>query len=217
MWDILYIVKLRRNRFRYTKTINNFSAHIICEEYFSYHVWNNNSHAKSICLSLNECTTGPSQKKTPNISVYDEISKIAHFGSQNSKHFFGEHTFPTRFFRSVLTPRTISNLWTRNNKNVFSQNPIFYILFFLLPFLNSTQFEFGRLQNEFKCCTPLIMVSLASSTLTVPILILKWGQNMTKEWQNLHISKYLHFHPLFLAIFLHFFSITCCTWIFYRS
>ena len=35
-----------------------------------------------------------------------------------------------------------------------------------------------------------------------------------KEIQDLHIPKYSHFHPSILAWFLHFFSITCCKWIF---
>ena len=87
---------------------------------------------------------------------------------------------------------------------------------FFTRFSNSTQSEFGRYKNEFEHCTPLIMVSLAlaSSTLTVPILIPKWGQNTSKERQDLHIPKYLHFHPSFLALFLHFFRIWCCKWIF---
>ena len=135
-------------------------------------------------------------------------------GSQNSKHFFGEHTFSTRFFRSILTPRTMSNSWTRENKKVFLQNAVFHFLLFFSPFSNSTQSEFGCYIREFMHCTPPIMVSLAYSTLTVPILISKWGQNTTTCRQDLHIPQNSNFHPLFLALFLHFFSITCCKCIF---
>ena len=135
-------------------------------------------------------------------------------GNKKSKKFFGEHTFPTRFFRSVLTPRIMSNSWTRKKKIVIFAKRNFSFLLFFPPFFNSTQSEFGHYKNEFKHCTPSIMVSLASSTPTVPILIPKWGQNTTTWGQELHILQYFHFHPSFLALYLHFFSIMYCTWIF---
>ena len=131
--------------------------------------------------------------------------------------------FRTIFLTSTPSPHDFSDpYWppeqcpTREYakiKKCFLQNAIFHFLLFFSPFLNSTQSEFGRYKDEFKHCTPPVMVSLASSTLSVPILIPKWGQNTTKERQDMHIPKYLHFHPSFLALFLHFFSIACCKWI----
>ena len=61
--------------------------------------------------------------------------------------------------------------------------------------------EFRCYKNEFEHCTPPIMVSLASSTLSVPILVPKWGQNTTKERQDLHIPKYPIFTPHFWRYF----------------
>ena len=60
-------------------------------------------------------------------------------GVEKSKKNFGEHTFPTQFFRSVLTART------------FLQNAIFNFLNFFHFFLNSTQSEFGCYKNEKHC------------------------------------------------------------------
>ena len=123
---------------------------------------------------------------------------------------FGEHTYPIRFFQPALTLRNNPNSWTRLNKKVFfaKRNFSFFALF--CPFLNSTQSEFGGYENEFKHCTPSIVVSLAFPILTVPILIRLWRQNTTKEKRDLHIPKYPYFYPSLFALFLHFFSITCC-------
>ena len=121
--------------------------------------------------------------------IYDEISKIAHLNwwRKVKKKFWLEH-LPHTIFLIRIAPRTIiSNSWTCENKIVL---------------------------NQFKHCRPAIKVSLASSTLTVPILIPKWGQKMTKERQGLLIRKYAHFYHSFLALFLHFFGISRCKWIF---
>ena len=75
-----------------------------------------------------------------------------------------------------------------------------FFTLFSLRFI-STQSDFGANKRAFKHCTPLIMVSLASSPAPGPILIPKWGQKTTNERQNLHIPKYHHFRPSFLAMY----------------
>ena len=77
-----------------------------------------------------------------------------------------------------------------------------------------TQSVFGANKKAFKHCTPPIMVLLASFTAPGSILIRIWRQNMFIWGQELRIPKYSHFYHSFLTLFLHFFSITCCKWIF---
>ena len=131
-------------------------------------------------------------------------------GDENSKNFFSEHNFLMRFFRFILT---LTREHAKMNK-FFSKMQFFILCTFFPQFLNSTQSEFGRYKKEFKHCKPSIIILLASFTLTVPILIRNWGQSTCKEKQDLHIPKYLHFHHPFSALFLNFFSNTCCKWIF---
>ena len=132
-------------------------------------------------------------------------------GDEKSQIFFGEHTFPIRFFPPELCP-------TRENAKIekfffAKRNFSFFALFFCL-FLNSTQPEFWCYKREFMNCKHPIMVSLAFFIPTIPILIRKWGQNTSEGRQDQHIPKFPHFHPSFLALFLHFFSVMCCKWIF---
>ena len=147
---------------------------------------------------------------------YGEISEIAHLNwFPKFKNFFWRAHLPHTVFPIRIDPQNnVQLVNTQKKKKLFLQNAIFHFLLFFSPFLSSTQSEFGRYKREFKRCTPPIMVWLASSTPIVPILIPKWGQNMTMERQNLHIPQYSHLHPSFLALFLHFLSITCCTWTF---
>ena len=79
--------------------------------------------------------------------------------------------------------------------------------FALLPFFHLTQSEFESYKNEFQHCTPLIIVSLASFSPTVPILKPTLSWNTIKYRQDLHIPKYFHLNSLFLALFLHCFSV----------
>ena len=83
--------------------------------------------------------------------------------------FLGEYIFPKRFFQFVLTPEPFPTRKHAKIKKYFLQNAIFHFLLFFPPFFNSTQSGFGCYKNEFKHCTPPIMVWLASSTPTVSI------------------------------------------------
>ena len=136
------------------------------------------------------------------LNIYEEIRKKYDLLWFQKKRFlyWGAHSqnqlysiFDTFFieeknFASIL--KNIYFFW-----RVFSFfNP------FSLRFI-SKQFDFGANKRAFKHCTLPIMVSLASSTPIVPILILKWGQKTTKERQDLHIPKYHHLHRSFLALF----------------
>ena len=110
-----------------------------------------------------------------NLRPYKEISKIAHLNWwRNFKIIFGKHTFPTRFFWSVLTSRTMPNSWTRKNKIVFFFEIFSFFASFYTFFFSSTQSQFGCYKRELKHCTPPIMVSLSTSTPTVTILIREW-------------------------------------------
>ena len=143
--------KKTRHRYtsRYTKNYEVFSTHmILCKILFlelflscvyKRLVYNENSwcyNSLSVCLSrLSVCLS---------VSVCREICKTKFpklrtlTGVENSKNFFGEHNFPTRFFHFVLTPRAMANSWIRKNKIFFfaKRNFSFLVLFF--PFLNST-------------------------------------------------------------------------------
>ena len=156
----------------------------------------------TVCFSYEEEVARLSNPKFIFVSIWRNFQNCAPYLVPKSQKNF------------LMNPRTMFKLWTCKNKKIFLAKCNFSFFALFLPFLNSTQSEFGRYKIEFKHCTPPIMVSLASSTLTVPILIPEWDQNTPKERQDLHIHKYPPFHPLFLALFLHFFSITCCKWIF---
>ena len=135
-------------------------------------------------------------------------------GAQKSKKFFGEHTFPTRFFDPYWPPELCPTRENAKIKKFFFSKRNFFIYCSFFPFSNSTRAVWiWALQKNIAHVSP-IMVSLASSTLTVPILIPKWGQNTTKYSQELHISQYSHIYNSFLALFLHFSSIVCFKWIF---
>ena len=121
-------------------------------------------------------------KKNIHFYIEDTLSKLIAF---DFLYFFIEE----KNFASIL-------------KNIYFFYAYFFIFspLFSLRFI-STQSDFGANKRAFKHCTPPIMVSLASSTPIVPILIPKWGQKTTKERQDLHIPKYHHFYPSFLALF----------------
>ena len=80
----------------------------------------------------------------------------------------------------------------------FSRVFFHFFTLFSLRFI-STQSDFGAKKTAFKHCTPPIMVSLAYYTTPGPILIPKWDQKTTKEWQDLHIPKYNHWTALGLT------------------
>ena len=66
-------------------------------------------------------------RKKMNKTKFQKLRTLT--GAEKSTKFFAVHTFPTRFFRSVLTPRTMSNSWTCKHKKVFFlQNAIFHFL-----------------------------------------------------------------------------------------
>ena len=73
-----------------------------------------------------------------------------------------------------------------------------------------TQSDLAANKRAFKHCTPSMMVSLASSTPVVSILIPKWVQKTTKERQKLHIPKY-HYFWRYFCIFSEFLTVLTCS------
>ena len=147
--------------------------------------------------------------------IYEKIRKkyalLALFDFKTIDFCIEGHTLKTnciRFFILLTWRKNMYRPFWKSYMRVFS-----FFHPFSLRFIWK-QCDFVANKRAFKHCTPPIMVSLASYTDPGPILIPKWVQKTTKERQDLHIPKYHHFHPSFLALLLHFFSITCCKWIF---
>ena len=66
------------------------------------------------------------------LCIDNEISKIAHLNwFPKFKIFFWRAHLPHTVFRFILTPRTMSNSWTRKNKKVYfaKRNFLFFALF----------------------------------------------------------------------------------------
>ena len=120
-----------------------------------------------------------------------------------NKHIYSQqcsiHLFPTHYkshsWCSLGDSR--SRLIRERSASAFCSLHILFCIGSLS--LNSMQSEFACYKNEFKHFLPPIMISLAPTTPTVPTLIPKWGQNTTKERQDLHIPQYFFFYPSFLV------------------
>ena len=125
---------------------------------------------------------------------YGEFSKKLQLNCTRKvkKKNVGEHTFPIRFFQSVYWPPKLFPTHEHAKiKNYFLQNAIFYFLPFFSLCLKSTQSEFGCYKNALNHCTLPTMVSLASFTSIVLIMIPKWGQNTTKFSQDSPVFPFL--------------------------
>ena len=127
------------------------------------------------------------------------------FVGSKKNHFYIEgHTLKTNCIWFFILFYWRKKFCVHFEKYIFFLRVFFHFFtLFSLRFI-STQSDFGANKRAFKHCTPPIMVSLASYTAPGPILIPKWVQKTTKEKQDLHIPKYHHLHPSFLALFLHF-------------
>ena len=136
------------------------------------------------------------------------------FDWKNIDFYIEGHTLKTNCIRFLILFYIIKKFCVHFEEYIFFLRVFFlFVTLFPLQFI-STQSDFGANKRAFKQCTPPTMVSLASSIPIVPILIPKWGQKTSKKIQELHIPKYYHFHPSFLALFWHFFSISRCKCIF---
>ena len=134
------------------------------------------------------------------------------FQDKNTDFYIEGYTLKTKCIWFFILFYWRKKFCVHFGKYIFFLRVFFHFFtLFSLRFI-STQSDFGANKRALRHCKPPIMVSLASSLPTVPILIFKWGQKTTKESQDLHIPKYYYFHPSFLALFLNFFSITCCKW-----
>ena len=93
-------------------------------------------------------------------------------------------------------------------KSFFLQTRFFNFCSFFTFFWTRCSLNLGATKGSLSKSS--IMVSLAFSTTTVPILIRKWGQNMTTWGQEMHIPKYLHFRSYFFSPTIESFSIINC-------
>ena len=129
---------------------------------------------------------------------------ILFFDWKNIDIYFEWHTLKTNCIRFLIIFYWRKKFCVHFEEYIFFLRVFFHFFtFFSLRFI-STQSDFGANKRAFKYCTS----HNASSTPIEPILIPKWVQKTTKERQDLHIPKYHHFHPSFLALFLYFFRIS---------
>ena len=140
------------------------------------------------------------------------------FDWKNIDFYIEGHTLKTNCIRFLILL-----YWRKKFCVHFEKYIFFYACFFIFsPFFSFDLFRRNLtlvLTNvstkvnanwAFKHCTPPRMVLLASSTAPGYILIPIWRQKTTTWVQELHIPKYHHCHPSFLALFLHFFRISRC-------
>ena len=125
----------------------------------------------------------------PNDRLSEPPEKVCSFLTIK-KHWFlywGAHSqnqlyliFYTFLLRKKYVPSILKNIY-------FCLHAFFHFFtLFSLRFILS-QSDFGANKRAFKHCKPPIIVSLGSSTFTVPSLIRNiWRQNKTKERQDLH-------------------------------
>ena len=131
-------------------------------------------------------------EKLSNLLIYEEIrKKCALFWLKNTDFYIEGHTLKTNCTRFLILFNWRKNfcVYFEIYIYIFLREIFHLFTFFPLRFI-STQSDFGANKRACKHCTPLIMVSLASSTATGPILVRTLCQNTIMWGQKLHNTKY---------------------------